>query len=165
MVVEYHALAIEHDAHRRQYVVEQRLGGQWPPQLAADRIDRPGCSERRPDAAFVAAQALLILPINPYALGDTGVSSGGVAFAVEYKFSRSGANGWIVEVGAQPRQAIRREPLPRVGEHDDLASRSGDAGVERQRFAAARQFNQPYALAKRGHRVCGPIGRSVRDDN
>ena len=62
-------------------------------------------------------------------------------------------------------QRVGREHLPRVGVHDDVVARGGDAGVQRERLAAGRHLDDVHRAAiarERRHRV---VGRSIGDDD
>ena len=56
----------------------------------------------------------------------------------------------VGQVRDERRQGAGREPLPRVGEDQDVAGGRGDAGIERQRFSAGRNLDEPDRRAKRG---------------
>ena len=70
VLVEDDAVAGQDDPHGRQYIVEDRLGWERTPQLAADRVDRAGCTHRGPDGALEPAKVFLVTPVHPDAVGD-----------------------------------------------------------------------------------------------
>ena len=70
-LLEHDPVAVEHRAHRREHVVEQRVRrGAGCHSAAPQRVDRAGRAERRPDRALVAPQPLLVFPVETDAVAD-----------------------------------------------------------------------------------------------
>ncbi len=85
--------------------------------------------------------------------------------AVEQQLARHGADGRVGERGDELPQRVRREGLPRIGEHDDVECRPFDAGIQRERLAALRnddELDVRRVPAGHGRRI---VGGAVGDDN
>jgi hypothetical protein len=165
---EYHPPPIEHCAHRREHVVENRARWQWPPARAAQRVDRSGCAQHGIDVALPRTQPLLVAPIR----ADT-VSHGRVAdtrFTIQDQLSRDRTHGVVRKRRDQAANGIRRKQLARVGEHDDIVSRRAHAGVEGLRFPVPFHLNELEGNARAAQavgccssRLRSRIRRSVGD--
>ena len=129
--VEQHPVASTHDPQRNQHIVENRVRRDRLEQRAADRVDGAGRADRGVRAALVPAHELLVAPVEAHAVAGRRRSG------AQHQLAADRADRRVGEIRDQGSHRAGLEPLPGVGEHDDLSARGAHDVVEHRGFAPA----------------------------
>ncbi len=152
-----------HRLHRREHIVENRFGWERPPELAPQRIDGSGRSNRRADETLVAAQPLFVTPVGTDAAAHSRCRVAG--FTIEEQFAGDAADTRIGQRRDERAQCVGRKRLSRVGKDEHVVTRHSGAGVERFRLAARRHQNRVDSRTVRREDCRRLVGRAVGDDD
>ena len=159
--IEAHTPAVVHgDLHRDDHVVEQGVIRDGLEEFPPDGVDRAGRADGGAEPAFAGPDEFLEPPIEVHTAAHAGRRR------VNLQRAAHRAERGVGKVRDQLGDRVRRETLPRIAEHDDLAACGGDGGIEAGGLAGALLAGEDAhtRVGKRTELRHSAVGRAVGDD-